>query len=333
MQNVTFGMLTASAHMFSFEELDVDGDGIITTIEINSLLKEKNMDILDLSSMDKDADKKVTKEEYILWEQESRMSEAVTNAKNNIARDFVGYNRNDILDAIKKLDEYQKDFITNFTTRGQDITRMAEIFCKNLPFKYREIKNDILINSDTSIKNKVIKSIIQDIQNNNANSVTENSMRILGDLLNEEADKFINVYSGGTLEDDLFHHLQTLLAQTDKSKLSGAVETWDNDSKDLESLPKELALIKAKNNAKSFLLRALKEGINTIKLGNVTIRTEVEIVPVLAQYRNYESLINDLNKAICQLSGISLVEQVLKSSDEKDDDLIEDDYIDKVKAA
>ena len=81
------------------------------------------------------------------------------------------------------------------------------------------------------------------------------------------------------------------------------------------------------------MIKALGEGINTIKLGNITVRTEVEIMPALAQYRNYESLIRDLDKAIAQLSETPLLEQVLKTSDKNNSDIIEDDYIDKVKAA
>ena len=323
-QGVTFGMLTASARGISFKELDVNQDGTVTKEEAASVLKQKNLDILDLSSMDKDADQKVTEQEYILWDQEQRMSDILTRVKNTIARDFIGRSQDDIMEVISRLDDYMKTFIADYTASGGDVTKMAASFEKSLPSKYEEIKNDIKNNNTDAIKDRVVNDVIEFVINDSksvdssyrqlldkhTNDFTDNSKRLFKDVLSSEADEFIQGYKGNNLEADLTSHLKIFLQQSDKSKLADAIQIWERGKDELANLPKEIALMETKSKAKAFLQRALKEGVTTIKLGDVQVRNELEIMAALAQYKDYMDLISALNNAIGQLSTITRQEQL-----------------------
>lgn len=323
-QGVTFGMLTASVRGVPFTELDVNHDGIVTKEEAVSVLKQKNLDVLDLSSMDKDADQKVTEQEYLLWDQEQRMSDVLSRVKNTIARDFIGRSQDDIKEAISRLDDYMKTFIADYTAAGNDITKMSASFEKSLPSKYEEIKNDIKNNNTDAIKDRVVNNVIEFVMNDSksadssyrqlldkkTNDFTENSKRLFKDLLSSEADEYIQDYKGSNLEADLTSHLKMFLQQSDKSKLADAIQIWERGKEELANLPKELALMETKSKAKAFLQRALKEGITTIKLGDVQVRNELEIMAALAQYKDYMDLVSALNKAIGQLSTITRQEQL-----------------------
>ena len=324
MPGVQFGMLTASARGVSFAELDVNKDGTVTAEEAAQVINGKGLDVLDLSTMDKDADQKVTEREYILWDQEQRMSDILTRVKDGIARDFIGRNQDEIKDAIDRLDDYLKEFINDYSASGNPLNKMAAAFEKSLPAKYAEIKNDIINNNTDAIRDRVVDNVIQyvvddsksvdsnykQLMDKKTGELTDNSKRLFKDTLTAEADKFIMEYKGNNLEADLTTYLKTFLQQSDKSKLADAIQIWERGKEELANLPKEIALMEAKSKAKAFLLRALKEGITTIKLGDVVVRNELEIMAALAQYKNYEDLVSDMNKAITQLSTITRQEQL-----------------------
>ena len=93
---LTFGSLTVSMHNISFEKIDTNGDGIVTQEELQVAADKNGIDILDLSCIDKDADSKVTEDEYILWQQEQEVSRLTDTMKSQIARDLVGQDADDI---------------------------------------------------------------------------------------------------------------------------------------------------------------------------------------------------------------------------------------------
>ena len=318
-QGVTFGMLTASARGVSYKELDVNHDGVVTQEEAASVFQQKSLDVLDLSTMDKDADQKVTEREYILWDQEQRMSDIMTRIKDGISRDFIGRNQDDMKDAIEQLDSYLKEFISEYSASGKDLNKMAQAFAKELPTKYDEIKNDIINNNTDAIRDRVVDSVIEFVEKDaktvnsdykqlmdkKTGELTDNSKRLFKGELETEADKFIKDYKGSNLEADLTEHLKLFLQQSDKSKLADAIQIWERGKEELANLPKEIALMEAKSKAKAFLLKAIKEGVTTIKLGDVMVRNELEVMAALAQYKDYTELVHDLNKSIGQLSTIT----------------------------
>ena len=56
MNNVSFGALTAKTGRINFENFDLDKNGVITQEELEVLLGKEVFDVLDLSTIDKDAD-------------------------------------------------------------------------------------------------------------------------------------------------------------------------------------------------------------------------------------------------------------------------------------
>lgn len=323
MQGVKFGSLTAKqVGYMSFEEIDINKDGFITEEEINSLFNTKQFDILDLSTIDKDADKKVTKQEYEFWQQEAEIQSVTDSLKKQAIRDFIGHDEEDIKNVLKMIDEYKTMFIQNFQKTG-NIVEMAERYKQKLPAKYIEIKQYAMQNTKSAIKNRVVEKIVQEVidDSKNANkeysgiikesafTLSDNARRILGNELSKEAEKYIKTYDADNLEEDLALHLRTFLQNTDKSKLSDAIYAWENSKDKLEHLSLDAAFQQMKNNAKNFLLFAIDQGVN-ITLKNITVRTEVAIVPALAQYKNSAELQDAIDKIISQLSKLTKLEQI-----------------------
>ena len=328
-QGVTFGALTMLSHNITFEKIDIDGDGVITQEELNAIAEKNNIDVLDLSCIDKDADSKVTEEEYVLWQQESEVSRLTDEMKSQLARDFVGQDADDIKKGINMLDDYMKSFIDQYSKMG-DISKMAKTYSAELAGKYKEIKTNVMKNTKSAIKDRVLESMVKYVEKNSnsgplselvydkENGLSDNAKRLLSNEMEKEADKFIKGYTGDDLETALTDHLKQFLAQSDKSKLSDAISIWEKGKDELASMPKELALAEAKTKAKVFIQHALKEGINTLKLGDFTIRSELELMGALAQYKNYEDLVHDLNNAINQLSTITRYEEIMAAAEQAD---------------
>ena len=326
-QGVTFGALTMITHNITFEKIDTDGDGFISEEELNVVAEKNNIDLLDLSCMDKDADSKVTEDEYILWQQESEISRLTEEMKTQITKDLVGQDADDIKKAISLLDENMKSFIKEHSKNG-DISKMAKLYSSELSQKYSEIKSNVMKNTKSAIKDRVLDNVVKYVEKSSKTGggqyaqlvydketgLSDNAKRLLSNELEKEADKFIKSYTGDDLESELTEHLKQFLNQSDKSKLADAISIWEKGKDDLASLPKELALAETKGKAKAFLLRALKEGITTIKLGDITIRSELEMVAALGQYKNYEDLVHDLSRAISQLSTITKNQELLEAA-------------------
>ena len=64
----SFGSLTTQNGVkLKFKDFDADGDGKITKEEYDKVLKDMNLDTVDLSTNDKNKDNVLSEEEFALW--------------------------------------------------------------------------------------------------------------------------------------------------------------------------------------------------------------------------------------------------------------------------
>ena len=339
MNNVSFGALTAKTGRINFENFDLDKNGVITQEELEVLLGKEVFDVLDLSTIDKDADKKVTKEEYELWEQENAMLEQLSIFKAQAARDLVGQDMEDIKSFVEKLTEYEKTFIEKYTQVHNGVSGMAQEFIKELPKKYNEMKKDALMNNKTVLTSRVIQDVIDnfiEIDRKNggtflnmidkkAESLSENAKRLLTKELSREAEKFIKKYEGDNLEADLTEYLKTYLAQSDKEKLADAIGIWEKGKQELEELPEEVRFLKIKAKAKNLLLTALENDIS-IKIGEIFVRSEAAIPAALGQFKDTDTLIWAFDKAMNELSSKTRTQEIREKDEERKAQAIEEAY-------
>lgn len=322
----TFGSLTSKyINSVNFDEFDIDKDGIITQEEVNTLCQNKNFDILDLSSIDKNADKKVTEDEYILWQQESEIKKYLDEIKNNVAKDFIGGDQSDIIKVINALEEFKSLFIKSYPNNS-GLSEMANAFKSALPLKYIEIKQNALKNSKTEIKSRVIEKIITELTDNSKNggriftgilyknTLSDNAKRLLKNILSKQADKFIKSYDGENLENALENNLKQFLIKSDKEELSEAINFWEISEDELNNLSEEIEFAHMKNKAKNFLIFAIEKNI-PITVGKVSVRTEVAITPALAQFKDKQSLKEAIDYAIKQLSTKTKLDKVLENEE------------------
>ena len=318
-----FGMLTAKALQTSkFEELDLNLDGFVTEDEIISIFGKKIFDTVELSSIDKDADKKVTQSEYELWQQEAQIKELTDMFKTQASKDMVGQDNDTILSVINQIEEFKNYFITSYP-KQDNILKMAYEFKKELPIKYMELRKNAMKNAKSEIKSQVIEAVIEEVINdskkggrtytglinNQSFTLSENARRILGNELSKEADKFIKNFDGEELEHELKEHLLTFLRQSDRSKLADQINIWENSKKALADLPKEVAFRQLKDAAKDFLTALLEAGIY-VNIKNLNIRTNIAITAILGQFKDYEDLKNEIDLVIRNLSSTTVLDKI-----------------------
>ena len=340
MQNVSFGSLTAkSVNQANFSTLDQNKDGIISEEELMLALGKEEFDLLDLSSIDKDADTKVTQKEYDLWQQESEMAEYLKTMKDQAARDMVGQSPEDITKLISKLTDFEASFKEEYLKIGKDVNKMSSEFTKEITKKYSEFKKDVLSNTKTVVVSRVINNVISDFIENdrskgnsflslidkNANSLSDNAKRLLSNELSREAEKFIKKYEGDNLEKDLAVYLQKYLATTDKEKLADAIGLWEKGKQELEDMPEEVKFAKLKSKAKNLLTTALESSIK-LKVGDVYVRSEAAIPAAVGQFKDADSLMCSLDKAISELSSKTRAQEIKEQDEERRTAALEEAY-------
>ena len=343
MQGITFGSLTAkSLHQVDFKELDLNADGIITEEELAFVLEKKEFDVLNLSSIDKDADQKVTQEEYELWQQEAEMNEYLDELKDRASRDMVGQSPDDIKKFIDKLNDFGSEYKEEYIKfHGKNLSGMSKSFIETIAQKYNEIKRDVLSNTKISIKARVIENVItsfmeQDKKAGNtflslvdkkASSLSDNAKRLLTSELGREADKFIKKYEGDDLEKDLTVYLEKYLSQSDKEKLADAIGVWEKGKEELENLPEEIKFQKLKAKAKNLLITAIENGIS-LKVGDIIVRSEAMIPAALGQFKDSDSLKWGFDKAINEMSRKTRAQEIQEQDEERRKAAVEQAYQD-----
>lgn len=338
MQNVSFGSLT-KIHQLSFGEFDENKDGVITQEELQTVAENGGFDMLDISAIDKNADQKVTHEEYVLWQQEAEMNDYMKKMKDQAARDLLGQDQEDITKLVDKLIEFEKSFKETYKSTHKNLDGMAAVFTTQLTVKYNEFKKDALTNTKSAIISRVVKNVVEDfaesdkktggtflsLVDSKASSLSDNAKRLLSNELTREAEKFIKKYEGENLEGDLITYLKSYLAQTDKEKLADAIGVWEKGKQELEELPAEVRFMKLKVKARNVLLIALENDIS-LKIGDIVVRSESAVPAALGQFKDTDSLKWAFDKALNELSSKTRAQEIKEKDEERRAAALEEAY-------
>lgn len=301
-----FGNLTVNGQKIRFEDFDKDKDGKISQEEYDSVMKEINLDTVELSTVDKNGDKEVSEDEFALWEQKTQMQDAVNNMAAAISRDFAGKTQY-LTNITNALRDYIDDFANNY--KGEDISKMAEDFKAALPTKYAELKASVLSNDPDTVKSNVLDEIYTQLTTGE-NLPADTAKRIAKEL-EAEANKFLKAYNGSNLEADLKTHLNTYMSKSDAEKLNGAAAQFKANSNTFGAMIDNGAELKQlKEYAKDFLTAALDAGV-TIKLNGTTIKTTNAITTVLAKFTDGDELKAAIEDVIAGLDTQTLKETIV----------------------
>ena len=321
-----FGSLTTNTgKVLKFEDFDVNKDGQITQEEYESVMKEMQLDTVELSTVDKNNDKSISEEEFAVWEQKIEMQNFVNDKQKQITTDFTGTKSEHIPQIMSELRDYINDFAKNF---DGEVSTMAESFKAAFDKKYAEIKENVLKNDPATIKSNVIESVYVELITPEAQakgadgttvsseSIPETAAKRIAKELEAEADKFIKNYKGNNLEEDLRAHLNEFMNASDATKLASVAETFNDKANTYGSLIDSNELKSLKEDAKEFLQTALDKGV-TIKLGGVTIKTTAAITSALNKFTDGEELVSALNEAIQNLNTLTKKEQIIAEENAK----------------
>lgn len=301
-----FGNLTVNGQKIRFEDFDKDKDGKISQEEYDSVMKEINLDTVELSTVDKNGNKEVSEDEFALWEQKAQMQDAVNNMAAAISRDFAGKTQY-LTNITNALRDYIDDFANNY--KGEDISKMAEDFKAALPTKYAELKASVLSNDPDTVKSNVLDEIYTQLTTGE-NLPADTAKRIAKEL-EAEANKFLKTYNGSNLEADLKTHLNTYMSKSDAEKLNGAAAQFKANSNTFGAMIDNGAELKQlKEYAKDFLTAALDAGV-TIKLNGTTIKTTNAITTVLAKFTDGDELKAAIEDVIAGLDTQTLKETIV----------------------
>ena len=204
-----FGSLTVNGQKLQFKDFDKDGNGEISENEYNEALRAAKLDKVEFTNVDNDSDKNISQKEFSVWEQQILMQDAVNKLAGQIGLDFSGKS-----DKLEELTDELKTLIEDYSkTFYGDISTMAESFIKELPDKYKTIKDKILANDPSTISAKVLYDISIGLANESYNGepLLSSAITKIMSVISYESTKFLQTYSGNNLESDLRAHLNNFL--------------------------------------------------------------------------------------------------------------------------
>lgn len=307
-----FGSLTTkTGKVLKFENFDKDNDGKITEEEYNSVLKEYDLDSVELSTVDKNKDKNVSKEEFTTWEQKIEMQNAINELKGQLVIDFAGEDDKYPNQVMSELKDFLESFANNYG--NNDIDKMAEKFKEELPAKYTEIKDQVLSNTDSAVSSIVIEEVYAALTE--GADLSKDTTKSIFKELDTEASKFVSEYKGDNLKEDLTNHLIEYINGSDAQKLSDATATWNNKKNSYGAYIDNNEFRKLKNDATAFLNEAINNGV-ILTLKDTVIRTDTAIKTALSKFTDGEELIAALDEAISQLSTASKMDNLKAADDE-----------------
>jgi len=314
-----FGTLIVNGKKLTFEDLDKDKNGEISLQEYNSLLKEVKLDSVDISNIDNNEDKVISKEEFSIWEQKTLMQEAINSLSPQITNDFGGKSQ-----YLEELTNQLKNLINDYAaTFYGDISTMAEEFKKELPDKYEQIKKNILANDPSTISAEVIFELSQKlIFQYSGQDVPASFLTRITTELNKEATRFIQNYKNDDLRYDLQTHLEEFLNTSEAETLAPAITIFQEN---INSLNEDFEAIK--EQAKVLLQTAIEKGI-TLNIGGRNILTETAITNTLKQFKTSEELLNSINIALSELNTKPRIESILVEEQEKEAIAAEQAFLD-----
>lgn len=313
-----FGSLTtASGQKLTFKDFDVNSDGKVTKEEYDQVLKEMNLDTVDLSTNDKNKDNVLSEDEFATWEQKIAMQDAVNAMAGQIAQDFAG-NSSGLTSITSALKDYIETFSANY--KG-DAANMAEAFKEILPQQYETLKNNITSGSPDAIKSRVIEDTYNEIVSGSdstrgkegADDIPAAAAKAIGKALDTEATKFVKAYKGDNLEVDLKAHLEAFMNQSDADKLKTAGEAFKANAATFGNTIDSSELKQLKEYATEFLTAAVEAGV-TIKLGNTNVKTTAAIKTALAKFTDGEELKSAVEAAIDGLSKTTKKQSIINAN-------------------
>lgn len=313
-----FGSLTtASGQKLTFKDFDVNSDGKVTKEEYDKVLKEMNLDTVDLSTNDKNKDNVLSENEFATWEQKIAMQDAVNAMAGQIAQDFAG-NASGLTSITSALKDYIETFSANY--KG-DAANMAEAFKEILPQQYETLKNNITSDSPDTIKSRVIEDTYNEIVSGSdstrgkegADDIPAAAAKAIGKALDTEATKFVKAYKGNNLEADLKAHLEAFMNQSDADKLKTAGEAFKANAATFGNTIDSSELKQLKEYATEFLTAAVEAGV-TIKLGNTNVKTTAAIKTALAKFTDGEELKSAVEAAIDGLSKTTKKQSIINAN-------------------
>lgn len=314
-----FGSLTVNGKKLTFEDFDTDKNGQISETEFTDLLKQVECDTLELSSIDTNADKIITKEEFDDFEQKVQIQEALNGLQANIAKDFTGANAQYATQVMQELKDFATEFVNSYTGKN-----MVEDFKAALPAKYEEIKTNILNNTPEAkaakaekekqeVKSKVLddiyKSLVEEFTANYPDLATEMANEICKKL-QTFANEFIKTYDGINLEADLKAHLEEKMTETSAGKMEEATNAYRAIFNSLNGFLDENDLESLKNAAKDFLLAAVENGI-ILKFNGRKCTDAAQIDAALKGFKDTTELNEAIEILISSLSTESLKASVV----------------------
>ena len=313
-----FGSLTTtSGQKLTFKDFDVNSDGKVTKEEYDQVLKEMNLDTVDLSTNDKNKDNVLSEDEFATWEQKIAMQDTVNAMAGQIAQDFAG-NSSGLTSITSALKDYIETFSANY--KG-DAANMAEAFKEILPQQYETLKNNITSGSPDAIKSRVIEDMYNEIVSGSdstrgkegANDIPDAAVKAIGKALDTEATKFVKAYKGNNLEVDLKAHLEAFINQSDADKLNTAGEAFKANAATFGNTIDSSELKQLKEYATEFLTAAVEAGV-TIKLGNTNVKTTAAIKTALAKFTDGEELKSAVEAAIDGLSKTTQKQSIINAN-------------------
>ena len=313
-----FGSLTtASGQKLTFKDFDVNSDGKVTKEEYDQVLKEMNLDTVDLSTNDKNKDNVLSEDEFATWEQKIAMQDAVNAMAGQIAQDFAG-NESGLTSITSALKDYIETFSANY--KG-DAANMAAAFKEILPQQYETLKNNITSDSPDTIKSRVIEDTYNEIVSGSdstrgkegADDIPAAAAKAIGKALDTEATKFVKAYKGNNLEVDLKAHLEAFMNQSDADKLKTAGEAFKANAATFGNTIDSSELKQLKEYATEFLTAAVEAGV-TIKLGNTNVKTTAAIKTALAKFTDGEELKSAVEAAIDGLSKTTKKQSIINAN-------------------
>lgn len=301
-----FGSLTVNGQKIKFEDFDRDHNGKISQDEYESVMKDMQLDTVELSTVDRNGDKEVSEDEFALWEQKIAMQDAVNNMAAAISKDFAGKTEY-LTNITNALRDYIDDFANNY--KGEDISKMAEDFKAALPTKYAELKASVLASDPDTVKSNVLDEIYTQLTT--GENLPASTAKRIAKELEVEANKFLKTYNGNNLAADLKTHLNTYMSKSDAEKLNSAAAQFKANSNTFGAMIDNGAELKQlKEYAKDFLTAALDAGV-TIKLNGTTIKTTNAITTVLAKFTDGDELKAAIEDVIAGLDTQTLKETIV----------------------
>ncbi len=333
-----FGNLTTSSgQKLTFEDFDKNKDGEVTKAEYEEVMKEMQLDSVELSTVDKDGDGAVSEDEFAIWEQKTQMQELVNNVLTELSKDpkFSGKTEyiNEIISSLKS---YINDYAENYT---KDVSQMAANFELALPTKVEELKSEVLANDPETVKSDVLDEMYDELMQDDSittKTVTKKTAFVQREYIEDidpeivqsvvsgllksletEATNFINSYTGDNLKSDLKAHLEEYMSRSDYDKMSDAISELNEGIETLGSyIDNSGDLVKLKEYAREFLLAAINNGVN-VKLAGSNIKTEAAINTALNKYTDSATLRSALEEIIAGFSTENLKATVLSDETKK----------------